>query len=84
MSRLCFGQSTAPEDELIIMLLDIVFTKPMQVEKIGEGEEGNKGESEEETLGTRNLTPFNDDKDEQPVIRSILLQLLLEHKYVTR
>ena len=80
MSRLCFGQPTAPEDKLIIMLLDIVFTKQSEVE---EGGERGELEGAEGKLGTRNLTPFEDDVgDKQPVIRSILLQLLLEHKYV--
>ena len=75
VSRLCFGQSSAPEDELIKMLLDIVFTEPSEVEEGGEGEG--------ERCGTRNLTPFKDTPgDKQPVIRSFLLQLLLEHEYV--
>ncbi|CAI8002393.1 E3 ubiquitin-protein ligase rnf213-alpha [Geodia barretti] len=72
VSTLCFGQSSAPEDKLIIMLLDIVFTEQMVVD---EGEEGGKGKR-----GTRNLTPFKDESgDKQPIIRSFLLQLLLEH-----
>ena len=75
VSRLCFGQSSAPEYELIKMLLDIVFTVPREVEEGGEGE-GVR-------IGTRNLTPFKDTPgDKQPVIRSFLLQLLLQHEYV--
>ena len=75
VSRLCFGQSSAPEDDLIKMLLNIVFTEPREVEEGGEGEGGR--------IGTRNLTPFKDTPgDKQPVIRSFLLQLLLEHEYV--
>ena len=77
VSTLCFGQSSAPEDKLIIMLLDIVFTEQMVVD---EGEEGGKGKR-----GTRNLTPFKDESgDKQPIIRSFLLQLLLEHEYVLK
>jgi hypothetical protein len=54
------------------MLLDIVFTEQREVEEGGEGEGGRRG--------TRNLTPFKDDvADKQPVVRSFLLQLLLEH-----
>jgi hypothetical protein len=64
--RLCFGQSGAPEDELVKMLLDIVFTK-------------DKEKTERAELdGTRELTPL-EDEDETPIIRSFLLQLLLEH-----
>jgi hypothetical protein len=67
--RLCFGQSGAPEDELVKMLLDIVFTK-------------DKEKTERAELdGTRELTPL-EDEDETPIIRSFLLQLLLEHTYV--
>ena len=77
VSGLCFGQSSPPEDELVAMLLDIVFTE--QGEK-GEGEAG--GEGEEVRRGTRDLTPYKEKKDENPIIRSFLLQLLLEHEYV--
>ena len=78
VSGLCFGQSSVPEDDLIIMLLDIVFTEQREVEEGGEGEGGRRG--------TRNLTPFKDDvaADKQPVVRSFLLQLLLEHEYASR
>ena len=76
VSGLCFGQSTVPDDDLVEMLLNIVFTEKAQVE--GGGEEGR--------LGTRVLTPYYKDdpkeRDETPIIRSFLLQLLLEHKYV--
>ncbi|CAI8034865.1 E3 ubiquitin-protein ligase RNF213 [Geodia barretti] len=72
VSSLCFGQSSAPEDALVMVLLDIVFTEQKEVEEGGEGEGGKRG--------TRNLTPFKDDvKDKLPVVRSFLLQLLLEH-----
>ena len=77
VSGLCFGQSSLPEDELVAMLLDIVF--PEQKKK-GEGEAGGEGEGVRR--GTRDLTPYEEEKDENPVIRSFLLQLLLEHEYV--
>ena len=73
VSGLCFGQSNAPEDELVEMLLNIVFTER------GEGEGGGEGAK------TRDFSPYTDDmkkSDKSPVIRSFLLQLLLEHKYV--
>ena len=73
VSSLCFGQSSAPEDDLVVMLLDIVFPEQREVEGDGEGGIG----------GTRNLTPFKGEGgDKQPIIRSFLLQLLLEHEYV--
>ena len=79
VSGLCFGQSSAPEDELVEMLLNIVFTEQGQ-----EGEEGGEGEGGKR--GTRDLTPYKEDlkeRDKSPVIRSFLLQLLLEHEYVS-
>jgi hypothetical protein len=52
------------------MLLDIVFTK--QGEEVKEGDMWRHG--------TRDFTPFKDAHgDENPIIRSFLLQLLLEH-----
>ena len=75
VSSLCFGQANAPEDDLVQMLLNIVFTEREQES----GEEGGK-------WGTRELTPYKDDlkeEDATPTIRSFLLQLLLEHKYNT-
>lgn len=66
VSNLCFGGETMPEPALIEMIMGIVFTK-----------------SDSTSLGTRALTPVVNGKiDEVPVVRSSLLQLLLEHKYV--
>lgn len=75
ISGLCFGQSKAPDDDLIELLLNIVFTEQGQLDE----------EGDIERRGTRTLTPFTDDvreRDEKPIIRSFLLQLLLEHEYV--
>ena len=75
VSGLCFRQSSAPEDQLVVMLFDIVFTEQREVDEGGEGERGRHG--------TRDLTPFSSSPaDKQPVIRSFLLQLLLQHEYV--
>ena len=59
---------TAPEDELILKLLDTVFTTGP--ENVG--------------LETKDLTPFLKSKnDSVPVVRSFLLQLLLRNKWET-
>ena len=79
VSRLCFGHSHAPEDQLVEMLLNIVFTER------GEGEGGVGGGRGRGRAQTRDFSPYADDmkkSDKIPVIRSFLLQLLLEHKYV--
>lgn len=66
VSNLCFGQQTAPEDELIEMLLNLVFT--WTEEKSGS------------RIATSELTLYGQKQDETPVIRSFLLQLLLGQK----
>ena len=38
--------------------------------------------AKEDSVGTRAMTPYDGDADQVPVVRSFLLQLLLEHKYV--
>ena len=66
ISNLCFKGQAAPEPDLVKMLLDIVFME--------------KGK-----LHTQELTPYKDDKsagDKIPTVRSFLLQLLLEHRYI--
>ena len=64
ISKLSMGK-TAPEDELIEKLLDTVFTT-------GPEKEGQE---------TKDLTPFLKSKnDSVPVVRSFLLQLLLQNK----
>ena len=65
VSTLCFGGQRIPEPGLIKMLMQIIFT-----------------ENSNSELATQDLTPLTDGKmDEVPVVRSSLLQLLLEHKY---
>ena len=66
VSNLCFGGHKPPEPDLIKMLMDTVFTE--------------KSESME--VETRDITPYQVDPDDVPVVRSFLLQLLLEHKYI--
>ena len=59
VSSLCFGGQSAPEEALIRMLMEVVFTEN----------------------ATREITHVADAKtDEIPVVRSSLLQLLLEHE----
>ena len=65
VSTLCFGGHEIPEPALITMLMDTIFTE--------KGQEGK--------LETREFSPYTKtESDEIPVIRSFLLQLLLEYK----
>ena len=65
VSNLCFGGHKPPEPDLIKMLMNTVFTERKQ----------------DAALDTRDMTPYQADPDQIPVVRSFLLQLLLEHKY---
>ena len=69
LSVLCFGQSTAPEDELVEMLLGIIF--PVKERRDG---------SERSITKDLTFSKKKKKRDDSPVIRSSLLQLLLEHK----
>ena len=66
VSTLCFGGQDAPEPELIKSLMETVFAT---------NREGTM-------FTTREITPYDQESncDEVPVVRSFLLQLLLEHK----
>jgi len=64
VSSLCFGAHSAPEPALIKMLINMVFT-----------------EGQEAEMGTQDFSLYHDVRsDEVPIIRSFLLQLLLECK----
>lgn len=64
VSSLCFGGQSAPEDALIKMLMEVIFTENQKMD-----------------FTTREITHVTDAKtDEVPVVRSSLLQLLLEHE----
>ena len=67
VSTLCFGGQEPPEEELIRSLIDTVFTERQEMES-------------EELPGTREFSYRRAKRDKIPVIRSFLLQLLLEHK----
>jgi hypothetical protein len=67
VSSLCFGDLEAPEPELIRGLMETVFAT-----KAGAMF----------SYSTQDITPYDHESqcDDVPVIRSFLLQLLLEHK----
>ena len=66
ISSLCFGPGSPPEDELVEKLLETVFAT-------------SKGTDSTETCI---LTPFKrSPRDDVPVVRSFLLQLLLRNRY---
>ena len=64
VSSLCFGAHSAPEPDLIKMLINMVFT---------EGQEADVGTCDFSPYQEGR-------SDEVPIVRSFLLRLLLEHK----
>ena len=66
VSSLCFGQRDPPEPALISSLMDTVLSTA----------------DEEGTVATRELSYREEKIDKVPVIRSFLLQLVLDHKSV--
>lgn len=66
VSSLCFGQQTRPEDELIKMLLNLIFT-------MTEEESGSR-------MASKELTLYRQKHNRNPVTWSFLLQLLLENE----
>lgn len=66
VSTLCFGGQDTPEPQLIKCLMETVFAM---------NREGTM-------FTTRDITQYDQESacDEVPVVRSFLLQLLLEHK----
>lgn len=66
-----WGESP-PEEELIQMLINTVFTERQQESESEDLETGD--------LGTREFNYRETVGDTIPVIRSFLLQMLLEHK----
>ena len=72
VSTLCFGGKEPPEEELIQMLINTVFTERRQELESEDLEIGD--------LGTKEFNYRETVRDTIPVIRSFLLQMLLEHK----
>ena len=78
VSSICFGQLHPPEDLLVNKLLDTVL------EELKEDQMGDEMQRDIVCASTRDLTPLKDDlksTDDTPIIRSFLLQLLLQHRY---
>lgn len=67
VSSLTFGDGTAPEAELIKFLMDIVLSATDQ---------------DQGMFSIRDMTPCEGESlcNEVPVVHSVLLQLMIEHK----
>ncbi|XP_068007364.1 E3 ubiquitin-protein ligase RNF213 isoform X3 [Melanerpes formicivorus] len=70
VTTMCFKDNEPPEAKVIQELLNLLFVDRTLL----------KG-SEHPAIYTKFLSPFNDDVDETPIIRSVMLKLLLKYSF---
>ncbi|XP_028940022.1 E3 ubiquitin-protein ligase RNF213, partial [Antrostomus carolinensis] len=71
VTTMCFKDNEPPEAEVIQELLNLLFVHQSVL----------KGSGEHPAIYTKFLSPFNDEVDKTPVIRSVLLKLLLKYSF---
>uniref|UniRef100_A0A8C5INE1 RING-type E3 ubiquitin transferase n=1 Tax=Junco hyemalis TaxID=40217 RepID=A0A8C5INE1_JUNHY len=67
VTTMCFKDNEPPEPEVIQRLLDLLFVHRSLVK--------------DPAVYTKFLSPFNDEVDETPIIRSVMLKLLLKYSF---
>ncbi|XP_056361664.1 E3 ubiquitin-protein ligase RNF213 [Oenanthe melanoleuca] len=70
VTTMCFRDNEPPEAEVIHSLLNLLFVH-RSLEK----------DSDHPAVYTKFLSPFNDEVDETPIIRSVMLKLLLKYSF---
>uniref|UniRef100_H0YXY1 Ring finger protein 213 n=1 Tax=Taeniopygia guttata TaxID=59729 RepID=H0YXY1_TAEGU len=70
VTTMCFKDNEPPEPEVIQSLLDLLFVH----RSLGK-------DSDHPAVYTKFLSPFNDEVDETPIIRSVMLKLLLKYSF---
>ncbi|XP_033923494.1 LOW QUALITY PROTEIN: E3 ubiquitin-protein ligase RNF213 [Melopsittacus undulatus] len=70
VTTMCFRDNEPPEAEVIQELLNLLFVH----RRVLEG-------SDHPTVHTKLLSPFNEEVDETPIIRSVMLKLLLKYSF---
>ncbi|KAM4890524.1 E3 ubiquitin-protein ligase RNF213 [Sylvia borin] len=70
VTTMCFKDNEPPEPEVIQKLLDLLFVHRSLVT-----------DSDLPAVYTKLLSPFNDEVDETPIIRSVMLKLLLKYSF---
>ncbi|NWZ10455.1 RN213 ligase, partial [Agelaius phoeniceus] len=71
VTTMCFKDNKPPEPEVIWSLLDLLFVERKNVLK----------DPNHPAVYTKFLSPFNDEVDETPIIRSVMLKLLLKYSF---
>ncbi|XP_062362182.1 E3 ubiquitin-protein ligase RNF213 [Cinclus cinclus] len=70
VTTMCFKDNEPPEPEVIQSLLNLLFVHRTLVK-----------DSDHPAVYTKFLSPFNDEVDETPIIRSVMLKLLLKYSF---
>ncbi|XP_054702200.1 E3 ubiquitin-protein ligase RNF213 isoform X2 [Grus americana] len=70
VTTMCFKDNEPPEAEVIQELLNLLFVHRSLLK-----------DSDHPTVHTKFLSPFNDEVDETPIIRSVMLKLLLKYSF---
>ncbi|KAM3672048.1 LOW QUALITY PROTEIN: E3 ubiquitin-protein ligase RNF213-like [Ammospiza maritima maritima] len=71
VTTMCFKDNKPPEPEVIQSLLDLLFVERKTVLK----------DTNHPPVYTKFLSPFHDEVDKNPVIRSVMLKLLLKYSF---
>ncbi|XP_041331793.1 E3 ubiquitin-protein ligase RNF213-like, partial [Pyrgilauda ruficollis] len=71
VTTMCFKDNKPPEPKVIQSLLDLLFARRGTVSK----------DPNDPAVYTKFLSPFNDEVDETPIIRSVMLKLLLKYSF---
>ncbi|XP_050829286.1 E3 ubiquitin-protein ligase RNF213-like isoform X2 [Serinus canaria] len=71
VTTMCFKDNKPPEPKVIQHLLDLLFVERKTVLK----------DPNHPAVYTKFLSPFNDEVDETPIIRSVMLKLLLKYSF---
>ncbi|XP_071430029.1 E3 ubiquitin-protein ligase RNF213 isoform X2 [Pithys albifrons albifrons] len=70
VTTMCFKDNEPPDTEVIQRLLDLLFVHRSLLK-----------DSDQPAVYTKFLSPFNDEVDETPIIRSVMLKLLLKYSF---
>ncbi|XP_042658256.1 E3 ubiquitin-protein ligase RNF213 isoform X2 [Tyto alba] len=70
VTTMCFKDNEPPEAEVIQKLLNLLFVHRSLLK-----------DSDHPAIYTKFLSPFNDEVDETPIVRSVMLKLLLKYSF---
>ncbi|XP_062387528.1 E3 ubiquitin-protein ligase rnf213-alpha [Sardina pilchardus] len=71
VSSVCFGHDTPPSQEVILHLLSFLMVEAGTLQAVGR----------KQPILTKALSPFDESVDQNPVVRSVVLKLLLKYSF---